>query len=135
MIEEALFNRLSNFAGLVSLVSTRIYPQMMPQDPTYPAVTYSLISAPRETAMGADPGIVEARFQLSSWGAGDTPVKDMRDTAEQVRKALERWRGTAPDGTVILDTFVDNQVDMPPELVNNIKVMHRATDFKIIYRE
>ena len=134
MIEEAIVTRAASIAGLTNLIGSspmRLHPQMMPQDPAYPSVTYTCISAPREIAMGADPGIVEARYQFSAWGL---TYKDVRDLAEQLRLAFERWRGTV-GGVTVLDSFVDGVNDLPPELVNDVTVRQRATDFKIIYRE
>jgi hypothetical protein len=131
MIHEALYSRLSNFAGLGALVGTRIYPRMLPQDPAYPAVSWFKVSAPRESAMGSDPGLVHARFQVSSWGL---TLLNTRDTAEQVRLALQRYRGTLA-GTVIQDIFIENEDEIPAELVNGVLVFQIASDFVVHYIE
>ena len=135
MIEEAIITQAANTGGLTTLIgsgaSMRFHPQILPQNPVYPAVTYSCISAPRETLMGSDPGLVEARYQFSAW---DLTYKGARDLAEQLRLAFERWRGTV-GSVVVMDTFVEDITDMPPELVNDLIVRQRACDFKIHYRE
>lgn len=135
MIEEAIITQAGNTAGLTALIgsgtSMRLYPQMLPQNPIYPAMTYSGISGIRETLMGSDPGVVTARYQFSVW---DSTYKGVRDLAEQLRLAFERWRGTV-GSVVILDTFIDEIMDMPPELVNDVLVRQRVCDFKINYRE
>lgn len=88
MIEEVLFTRLSNFANLTSLVGARIYPVIMPQGATKPAVTYQLISAPREIASVRDPGMVRSRYQFMAWAATNLAA---RAVIKQVRLALERY--------------------------------------------
>lgn len=128
MIEQAIYTRLGAFAGLTALVSTRIYPALLPQDPVYPAVTYTTISAERVSAMGADPGVARRRMQVSAWGATFTSASDV---AEQVRAALQRHRGTA-DGTEILDIYVENTLDLYDDLA---KVHQVVTDLDVVYRE
>lgn len=104
MIEELLFTRLSTFAGLTALVSTRIYPVIMPQETVKPAVTYQLISSPREVAMGSDPGLVKARFQLNAWA---TTALEARNVIKQVRLALERYRVAGVE-----DCFIETEYDV-----------------------
>ncbi len=136
MIEETIFSRLSTFAGLTALIGAppncRVYPhELAPENALFPYVTYSLISAPREIAMGADPGLVRSRWQFDAWGLDPD---DARDVAEQLRKALERWRG-AGSGTTVQDTFIDNQQNSPPVLVNSVPAYRRITDAMIHYTE
>jgi len=130
-LEEAMVTQVAASAGLVALIAARFYPQMVPQKPTYPAVTYQVVSAPRESNMGVDPGIVNARVQFSAWG---TTWKSARDVAEQLRLAFQRWRGTVA-GTEIMDTLEWDWHDAPPELVNDLKVFQRVCECRISYRE
>lgn len=135
MIQEAIFARLTAYAGLTSLVGTspaRIYYRILPQDPVYPAVTYAMVSAPREKAMGSDPGIVNARVQFDAW---DNDPDSVRDVAEQIRKALERWRGVTAFSTTVQDTFIDNMQEPGPELVDSQPVFRVITDVQIFYTE
>lgn len=131
MIEKALYQRLSGFAGLTALVSTRITPHLLTQDTAYPAVTYFVVSAPREAAMGSDPGIVHGRIQVDCWGL---TYSDVVAVGEQVRAALERLRTTL-DTTVIMDSFLEDVRDFEPELVNGVIVRRRETEWMIHYRE
>lgn len=104
MIEEILFTRLSNFQGLKDLVSTRIYPVIMPQGATKPAVTYQLISAPREKAMVADPGLVTSRYQFTAWA---TTNFGARAVIKQVRLALERY-----SSGIMANAFIETEYDV-----------------------
>lgn len=131
MIEAALVTRAAAVSGLTALIGSRFYPQMMPQNPTYPAVTYFLVAAPRETAMGADPGIVYAHLQLSAWS---TDYLEATNVAEQLRGTFQRWRGTV--GSVeILDTLEWMAHDAPPDFLNNVVIRQRICECKVIYRE
>lgn len=40
MIDQYLYTYLAAQAGVIAIVSTRIYPLILPSDPTYPAITY-----------------------------------------------------------------------------------------------
>lgn len=124
-----LYDRLSGHAGLSALVSTRIYPNVAPQNVTVPFVTYRRVSAVRESGFGEDIGIVTSRFQLDMYAATYSGV---RAIAEQVRAALQRYRASGTDPEVI-DTFIENELetfDAEPAL------LHRAvTDIQIHYRE
>lgn len=103
MIEETLFTRLSNFAGLIALVSTRIYPIVLPQGVTYPAVTYQRVSAEqRESCMVDDVGIVKTRFQITAWT--ETFI-EARNIIEQVRQALQRYTAAGIQGIFILGEY------------------------------
>lgn len=133
MIDEAIFSRLSGFAGLTAKVSSRIYPVMLPQNPVYPAVTHFSIGGGETIhAMNSDPGVARAQWQVSAWGI---TVIDARDVMEQVRLALSRFRGTL-NGTVIQDILADApQERMPPELIDGVLVFQFIRDFTIWYIE
>jgi hypothetical protein len=128
MIEQHLYQRLTGFAGLTALVATRVYPQKLPQEPTYPAVTYLTVSALRESAMSADPGVARRRFSVIAWGATFTSASDV---AEQVRAALQRYKGTL-DGTEVLDSYIVLTRDLYND---DAKVFSVVNDFDIAYRE
>ena len=126
-IEAVLFTRLSTFAGLAALVSTRVYPLAAPQNVVLPYLTYRRVSSVRTSAFGSDTNNVTARFQIDVWAAS---FASARNVAEQVTLAMQRWRNTT--GTVVDDTFIENQIDLyEPE----IDTFHIAVDIRTHYRE
>ena len=127
-VEEALHSRMKGFAGLTALVGTRIYPLKLPQDPTYPAVTFAKVSGPRERAMGADPGVVRSRHQVDSWSEDYDEAKSV---SEQVRLALQRFNGTEAS-VVIHDIYLDNELDLFEPATDTYRTM---LDFEVIYGE
>ncbi len=127
-IESVLYDRLTGYAGLSALISTRLYPNVAPQNVTVPFVTFRRVSAVRDSAFGADAGSVTARFQFDMYA---TTYSGVRAIAEQLRGALQRW--TTTSGITVEDTFIVNELetfDAEPAL------LHRAvTDIQIHYQE
>jgi len=128
LVEEALVTRLTSVAALTALVGSRISPLRAPENEPVPYVVYQRIAGTREQAFGADPGLTRARFQVSAWDASYSGVKAVQD---QLRLALERWRGTV-SGVEVLDTFIESDLDdhePEPERYGSM------LDITVIYRE
>lgn len=126
-IETVLYDRGVAHAGLSALIGTRLYPGAMPQKCTYPAVSYWRVAASRVPAMGADTGLVRARFQFDIWAE---KYADARAVAAQVRAAYQRWRTTT--GVTIQDIYFVGEVDLYED---ETRIHHAALDFEIIYQE
>ena len=124
MIEETLYTRLSTFAGLTALVSTRIYPVIMPQGIDKPALVYQLISSTRESCMVKDVGLVRARFPVTTWGPTFAGVKAI---IEQVRQALQRWTTSG-----VQDTYILGQYDLYDDATFQYGA---AIDAQVVYEE
>jgi hypothetical protein len=109
-LEQALFSYLGNYAGLKALVSTRIYPIIMPQNPTLPAVTYQKISGVVDYVMDGT-SIKRPRIQVDAWAKSYGAV---RGVAEQVKAALDRYTGTmgGTGGVEIIGTWIENETDL-----------------------
>lgn len=123
-----MYTRLAGFAGLLALVSTRIYPLMLPQNPIYPAVTYSRVSGQRESAQQADTGVARVRFNVTAWAETYLAGKEV---SEQARLALQRYRGTV-SGVVIEDIFC---LDGPDLFQAEARVFYFPRDFEVWFRE
>lgn len=67
-IQETIYEHLTTNAGLVALVSTRVYPAVLPQRPTLPALTYQRISGVPEYSHSGR-ALMQSRFQISCWAA------------------------------------------------------------------
>lgn len=102
-MEEAVYSRLSTFAGLTALVSTRIFPDRAPEGQVFPLVTFQRISTSRPSAFGVDAGLAIVRIQVVGWA---TTKASALAIAKQLRAALRRWRGTVL-GVVIQDSYLD----------------------------
>jgi hypothetical protein len=103
VVESLIYNRLSTFAGLSALVNTRVYPLILPQGVTYPAVTYQRTgSEPRESCMLSDSGFAYGLFRVIAW---DNTYAGARAVAKQVRLALQRWQTAGVQDTYIINDF------------------------------
>ena len=126
-LEAELVTRMKAHTGLAALVGARVYPGLLPPQPTYPAVTYAIVSDVPEHAMGTDPGTKTARVQTTVWSLS---YKAAKDCADQVVAALSRYRhASAP---TITDVLMDNQLDTYDDTVRAHGVV---TDFRVFYSE
>lgn len=90
MIEEALVYRLKNHSGVAALVGTRVYPLTIPQDCTFPAACYQMISGQSGQVHGGRSGVLSRRYQVTSFSDSYASVKRL---AQQVMLALDGISG------------------------------------------
>jgi len=81
-------------AGLAALVAARIYPLVLPQSPTLPAVVYQRISGPRVHAIGSGSFLASPRIQWSCWA---TTYAGAKVVADELRAALDGVLGSMND--------------------------------------
>ena len=96
-IEEGLLYHLQNTAGVAALVSTRVYPNKLPETVTFPAITYQRIDSPRvltHDTSGAT-GTARPRFQFDAWGTTYASAKAVTDA---IRAALNGYVGAMGTG-------------------------------------
>ena len=134
-ISDALYNYLSNYAGLTALVSTRIYPLVLPQDGTLPAVAYQKVSAIRTHTMGNDPGVARPRYQFTCWGETPTEAKEV---AAQIRAALQNQRNQlwgGESGVTVTVIGPENEIDNFELTKADVELFSVSQDFYIWHDE
>ncbi len=87
-IAHLVYAKLAGNSGVAALVSTRIYPVILPQDPTTPAISYQRIS---NTEQDGTSTLRETRYQVDCW---DDDFSSVQSLADAVRTALEEWTDT-----------------------------------------
>ena len=115
MIDQAIRARLVAVSAVTDLVggttSPRIYPLQMPQTPTFPCITYQLISGQPLYSLSAVSGSAQVRIQIDCW-AQNTQSTDgyaaARALAEAVRGALSAYVGTV-GGEAIQELTLENR--------------------------
>lgn len=127
-VEDGIYNRLSTFAGLTALVSTRIFPDIAPQNAVDPFVTYDRISTVVESNLVLDADVVASRFQMSAWSQTKGTAIAI---AGQLRAAFKRYRGTNMS-VVFLDAYLINESDLYDTETTYYQI---ALDFEIWHRE
>ncbi len=103
--EKALYAALTGDATLTGLVGTRIYPVIIPQETTMPAIRYTRISTASVSALTGDSGMEDARMQIDVIAES---VSSARSVAEAVRGAIKRMRGTYAS-TDVRDVFLEDE--------------------------
>lgn len=84
MIANNLYTYLIAQSVITNIVSTRIYPMILPQKPTYPAITYSDDDSNYTESFDGQTDHVQSTFQLDAWAktyAGATTLGAAISTA------------------------------------------------------
>lgn len=76
-LEPKIYTALSGDSAVSAVVSTRIYPMVLPQDVTLPAITYSRISGGQVNSMGGFSNLENPRVQVDVWAATYTAAKTL----------------------------------------------------------
>lgn len=127
-VRQAVYYQLANTAGVTALTATRIYPKVMPQQPTMPALVYSVVDNDRAQVHRGQTTGSRARVQVTCWGNTEASVSAVK---EQVRLAMISAHGTIA-GVTIEGVVVEGEV----EGFESDTVRHWiALDFFVWHRE
>ena len=127
-VEQAIYTRLSGYAGLTALVSTRIYYMDTRQDTAFPNITFSLVTNVPVHASGSDAGLEHPMIQVDVWAL---TAQSMVDISIQVKAALQDYSGTVAT-IAIQRIFLENEnenIDYDPNTKK--KIYHRTHDFEV----
>jgi len=92
----------------------RVYPLYLPQDVSYPCVSYFQVSATQVHTMGDGADLWRVRMQVDVWG---TTYASARTLADEVRGKLHRWRGEQGNVRVIDILFDDEDTPLDPDMM------------------
>lgn len=130
-IEADLYTILTGSTSVTALSSNRIYPMMLPQKCTYPAISYFRVSTVPNHLFSVDAANVQARFQVDCW---DDDALGSRALANAVSTALNRIGRSTSRTVVMEDIFFDNQQDLPERDLDE-DVFRVSMDFLVYYLE
>lgn len=127
MIEAAISDLLNTSAPLTSLIAGRIYPIILPETPTLPAVTLQRISQiPMYTLDGAL-GAASTRLQINVFG---DDLQNVSNTEQAIRVVLESYRGTLSNGVVVSSLTITNSQTM---FESDARLYYTMTDYLIVH--
>ena len=106
-LEAGVYAHLSNADRVAGLVSTRIYPEVIPQTAELPAMAYQRVSGPRDHYHNGAAGMARARIQLTIVAETYTAAKGV---AAAVRD-LFPFRGELGGLVEVYSAWVENEVD------------------------
>lgn len=101
--------RLEAAQGLTALVADRIYPDVMPDKPVYPSVTFQKVSGSSARGAVSDPPLKTATFQVTAWAKSRL---DALAISAQLRLALDRMRQITVNGVAVDDCFYESDLDL-----------------------
>ena len=106
-LETGLYTALTGDAGVSALVGTRIYPEIMPQGVTYPAISYQRISTTRTNMLSGVDDFTQVRVQVDCWDDSYSGVKAL---SAAVKSAID---GVTALGTeAVHHCFMDSERDL-----------------------
>ena len=122
MIWQDIYTTLHGTSNIANLVSTRIYPSILPESPTYPAITISQISAGFPTAIGGKESINNPSMQVDIW-----------DTSFSEAKTLMSYVQTAMNSATLFDSVQLNEIDLEESerLSNGKTLYHIMAEFSV----
>jgi hypothetical protein len=81
----------------VAAITTRVYPNFIPQGATLPLIVYQKVTGTRDHALAGPTGKAHPRFQIEAWGETYTEAKGL---ANAIRGALDGTRTTSGSVTI-----------------------------------
>jgi hypothetical protein len=138
VIDQAIRTRLLAVSAVTDLVGSstaaRVHPLQMPQRPTFPCITYQIISGSPLYGLAGVAGVAEIRLQIDCWAQTTETVDGYakaRELAEAVRGALSAYTGTVGTDVIQECSLVNRQVLLDGEA----GVFRESLDFEIAYTE
>ena len=95
---------LTGDATITGIVSTRIYPRRLPQNPTYPAIRYQRVS---NSATNGSTALRLSRWQIDCWAQ---TYEESQELAAAVKARLEEYSDTT-ETPGIKQAYVVNELD------------------------
>ena len=132
-IEKAIFDILRLDATVSGLVSSRIYPQVIPQNTSLPAIVFSQISGPRQHTITDTDNMVPSRWQFTV--VAET-YAELRGISDAVRGVLDNYTGVCGTVTIQCAHFMD-EVDLTDIVPGTDKLRRysKAIELAIDYNE
>ena len=133
-LEAALYTHLKNNAGVAALVSDRIFPQLMKEGTTLPAITFQFISGFRQLVLQGKSGYARPRIQVDCWALSEDPAggyDKAKAVANAVRLALDGFAGVV-SGVSIRSATLLNEQDFDAD---EGRIRRVSLDFSIHYLE
>ena len=106
-LEQGLKSALTADAAVNALVNGRIYPEMMPFDVTYPAISYQRISTTTYQLLENVDDFTQVRIQVDCWDSSYSGVKAL---ASAVKGAIHGVRALGSQS--VFHCFMDSMRDL-----------------------
>lgn len=132
MIIAVLNGILAADGDVAGFVGDRIYPVELPEAPTFPAITTTLVSSPGVYDLEGDAGLQMSRVQVDVYARGYAEMETLKTA---VRRLLSGYRTPAGSGDPcqIQGTFCINDFDLPVATVLRAgpRLRRRCLEFNV----
>ncbi len=130
VFDEQLMNKLANESTLTALISTRIYPSVMPDTSQFPAMVYDIISEnDYRSPIGGNRGLINLVMQFTILGKTRTSVRAIK---EVLRDILQNFQ----DYTNFGDYYLQLCTELPSLGTNyEDNIYDEKLEFQFIYNE
>lgn len=88
--EDTFFSDLTNDAGVSAIVGTRVYPNKLPDDVTFPAIAYRTVSAVRIGGLCLQRRI-QADLYAKNYSNSSDSLKSLRDAVKALADRKSNW--------------------------------------------
>lgn len=96
--EDSVYLHLKNNTAVAAIISTRLYPLVIPQDVDLPAIAYQVIGELPDYSHDGR-GNNDVRVQFTCQGSGND-YSGARDLARAVRNAFDSWPGATVENMI-----------------------------------
>lgn len=76
-LEASIFTTLTGASGVSAIVGSRVYPIILPQKTTLPAITYLRVSGAQEISLSGHSGLESPRIQVDCWATSYAQAKSL----------------------------------------------------------
>lgn len=131
-MEQALFALLTGNAAVNAAVAGRVYPIVMPDDPTLPCITYQRTSAVRQHHMEGRGNLTNGEYTIDVWAYQEpSGMAEISDISAKIRACMDGLRASL-SGVDVQAILSLNETDI---YESEVKVFRRTMRFRIIFRE
>lgn len=128
VFEAGLHALIIGDATVFGIIGTRVYPNMLPQNPTYPAIVYERAGSSAVRRLGGGANRIRPRIRFHCWAETYGAAKN---TAEALRDLLDGYRGAAGAFQIDDSTF-ETDID---DYDDDAKVHRVIIDFRLSHPE
>lgn len=129
-LQEALTTYLKAYAGLTALISTRLFPDEIPQGTTLPAVFYINISDVKSHTLTGQLALESPMIQYTVYASTKPSA---RAVANQIKAALKDYVGTLSGVTIQYIRLINELSNKYTSPDGTIRVFTHDLEFQINY--
>ena len=107
MIEQGIVSLLNANAPLMATINRCIYPVFVPQDASYPCLSYQVISTTASYDFQGE-STTESRIQFDAWAEDYMNCKTIQ---KALRAVIDAYDGVLSEGTRVLGAFRSLETD------------------------